>query len=334
MSLPCNEGRVQTIQWILRGVLLLQALGLGTRYLFPQYKSESDIHGWLYLDHEFPNDATEADELKREALALRVDNVGNWAYLISAFVLFGVPLLTRLVKCGRREPFRGISPLLWQGPLLLYLIVWLSMINAAHMVRDGDLFAKWAFGEQAVRILAPLALLMLLPCPGRQVLPTARTIDAVGVLRFAAAMTFFVHGLKALYLHGPFVDLILQSGGNLLGENFSLQQQDTTWPLRLIGAVDIAVAFLLVTTRLRFVAAYMAFWGLVTAASRMTATGFGPFADPFTIGRYGEFLIRAANGGAPLAIFFFWHLSHKSPRPSARSKEPQDENDRVSQVPA
>lgn len=334
MSFSSTDRPVRTVQWVLRCVLLLQAFGLGTRYLFTQYESESDIYEWLYFDYQFPEDATEADELEREQLALKIDDIGNWLYLGAACVLFLVPLLTALVNASRREPMRGIPPLVWQGPLLLYLVVWLTMINTAHMVRDGDPFAKWAFGEQAVRIFVPLALFMLLPCPGRQTLPAGRTIDALALLRFAAAVTFIVHGLKALYLHGPFVDLILHSGDNLLGENFSARQQDTIWPLRIIGAVDIAVAILLVTTRLRIVALYMTFWGLVTAASRMTATGFGPYAEHFTIGKYGEFLIRAANGGVPLAVFLFWQLSRKSTRTQLRSEESSNESLRRRREPS
>ena len=41
----------------------------------------------------------------------------------------------------------------------------------------------------------------------------------------------------------------------------------------------------------------MALWGIITACSRITANGWEA---------YPEALIRAANGGLPLAILLYW----------------------------
>lgn len=312
MSISSEDRRIRAVRCVLRLVLLVQACGLAAQHLFHEFEVDSDVYSWLYLDHEFPDTATAQDRAVREQFAQRVDDVGNWLYLACGALLFVVPLLTSLIGWGNDWPLRGVPPMLWQAPLLLYMAAWLALIAGLHMVHDGERFAQWTLGAQAARILAPIGLLMLLARPGRDTLSPSRVSDALGLLRFAVAATFVVHGLEALYRDNAFVFLIIESNKNLLGNRITIEQADTDLPLRLIGSVDILVALLLVITRLRIGALYMAFWGFITAASRMTATGFGPYADPFSMGAYGEFLIRFANGGVPLAIFLFWQLRRPS----------------------
>ncbi len=65
----------------------------------------------------------------------------------------------------------------------------------------------------------------------------------------------------------------------------------------VIGVLDLLVAFFLLTLQSRFAVGYMAAWGLVTASSRTTAFGFDAWP---------ETLLRAANGGVPIAIMIYW----------------------------
>jgi hypothetical protein len=67
--------------------------------------------------------------------------------------------------------------------------------------------------------------------------------------------------------------------------------------LRIIGLIDFAVALALLFRPLRVVLLWAAFWGLVTALSRMTAYGAS---------QYPELLVRFTHFLVPLAL---WRLT-------------------------
>ena len=66
------------------------------------------------------------------------------------------------------------------------------------------------------------------------------------------------------------------------------------------GVADILFAIACVSTRWRAVWWWMAFWGAVTALSRIASFGLN-------IG-WSATLIRAPHVGVPLAVVLYWHL--------------------------
>jgi hypothetical protein len=145
----------------------------------------------------------------------------------------------------------------------------------------GAPFASLALPAHATRIAAPLVL-------ATWSLPGARR----WILRGAVAITFAIHGLEALWLHPGFVDFLLIADLRLVGAG--LDQHTAEILLRAIGIVDLVVAALLLTGRdWRPVLGWLAFWGFVTAGSRMVQGGEGALHHT---------LIRAANGGLALVL--------------------------------
>ena len=171
--------------------------------------------------------------------------------------------------------------------------IWMLAFAVTHMVR-GDEYAELTLGEHAVRYAAPLALPLLLVCMNPQYIRNGLHNIWMAVLAIASAATFAVHGYKAFECYGPFVDLILLTDMRLTG--FQLEQSNAESALVIIGVVDIVVAGLLLATRWKVIAFYMLLWGIVTAASRMTAFGWSAWP---------ETLIRTANWGVPLALVVY-----------------------------
>lgn len=125
---------------------------------------------------------------------------------------------------------------------------------------------------------------------------------AIPILRIATCLTFVGHGIEALGLHPKFVAYIQHAGG-LVGLHVS--DAITAGLLRCIGAVDLLVAVLLCIRGPRRVAAgYMSVWGCITALARTVYAG--PAGIPDT-------LIRAANCGAPLALWLSWRAPESRP---------------------
>jgi len=197
----------------------------------------------------------------------------------------------------------------WQ--LVLTLCQWFRGEGFRPMLSWGALedrlLGYFVFGEEAVRWGAPLALILWLPWPGRQQISWRRVGTVLWLLRLAAAGTFSVHGYEAIRTNARFIDLIIAAGYRLLDQQVS--EPTAGRILLVIGIIDIALALLLVTRRWRWVAFYMAAWGFITATSRVILLGPGG---------YPEMLLRAANGGVPLAIGLAWlYLPPKSFTPDS-----------------
>ncbi len=236
---------------------------------------DSPIFGLLYFDHGLLDERT----------AQGVDDAG---FVLLAIA--GLLVLTRLARTG----------LAYAGSFALALAV-------CSAVRDPH--GPWlVIASQAVRFVAPLALFAWLSRDGR----TRRDLDGVVVfaLRLAAAATFTGHGLDALRLEPRFLDLLFAAYRETTAAE--LPQATAELLLRAIGALDLVVAAMIVALRWRSIAAWMAFWGLLTATSRMVHSGWGNWA---------ETLLRAPNGMVPLALVFAFALPRLTPPPVQRVDE-------------
>lgn len=119
--------------------------------------------------------------------------------------------------------------------------------------------------------------------------------SAVPILRICASLTFIGHGIEALSLKPIFV-AYLQVAADRVG--LALSYDVTVILLRVIGTVDILVGTALSLRGPRpWVAGYMSVWGIITALARVVYAGPAGLVDC---------LVRAANGGAPLALWLGW----------------------------
>ena len=79
-----------------------------------------------------------------------------------------------------------------------------------------------------------------------------------------------------------------------------LSQETVESCLTVIGVMDITTAVVCLCWRWRGVMGWMAFWGGVTALSRVTANGWA-------LG-WHETLTRSSHCGVPLALVLWWYL--------------------------
>lgn len=275
--------------WCLRCVVVVQCFGAAWLYLFSEFETESSIYGLLFFER-----------VCAETLAQQIDDWGMWAFLISGGALLVIPLVNAFDRRVSGRQLAALPPLLWQTPLLLYVAAWQFAMAATQAYRGGSLLAEWSVGSQAVRIAAPLALLLFLPRRNETTISVHRANGAIWLMRLAAAATFTLHGLKAFQRDASFIDLVVGSGQNLLSWDLSQDAIEVT--LMIIGITDFALVVLLVLRQWRPIAAYMALWGIITALSRVTSLGWMFF---------GETLVRAANGGLPLAVYLYWSYRHR-----------------------
>ena len=136
---------------------------------------------------------------------------------------------------------------------------------------------------RAIRYLAPLAIAAMI---------TGDEKRAEKLLVAGSAFVFAAHGIEALLLNPRFVDFLIVTIDR--AAHFRMSQTSAEAWLFAIGAVDVALALLVVLRPSRTVLGYMAFWGFATAIMRTVY--FGP-----EIG-WHHTLIRALNGAAPLAL--------------------------------
>ncbi|TWU16300.1 hypothetical protein [Allorhodopirellula heiligendammensis] len=286
----------------LRIVIAIQSIGLSGRYLFSKNEWESHVFEWLLFDWGWP-----------EPLAQTMDNAGTWLTLVAGGLLCLIGWLKH-----RRFGDTGLpTALTWLDRIAAgWIACWLLVMAVAHMMR-ATLWAELTLAEDAVRYIAPVTLIILSGRPAASPLVkggrSGGTPLAVLLLMIAASATFAAHGYKAVERYGPFTDLILLS--DLQWTHMSMSQTTAETILVVVGVIDLVVALLLIPTRWRSVALYMAVWGIIAAVSRMTAYGFGAWP---------ETLLRAANGGVPLAIFGYWTISRASrlqlPRETSESE--------------
>jgi len=157
--------------------------------------------------------------------------------------------------------------------------------------QGGYRFSDWTLATQALRYLTPLAFLVLV-LPQTRFFTESRKLLASGwLLRIGLVLLFISHGLLAFWENPAFIDLILGSAWNLLG--ISIAESTAVQVLKVIGIVDIVLAIGLLIRPWKWILYWMAFWGLLTAFSRITALGSWA---------YFEILLRASHILAPLIL--------------------------------
>lgn len=264
--------------WALRIAVALQCLG--TWDWFTRWQETPFLH-WLL-------DPTDVGGLNwSEPTALVVQQTVGWLTLLAG-------------ACVLARPCAAVL-----GPVAL-----VQLLIAVAMWRTDDGFtlesnwlspqttALFPLATHVARIAAPLGLLLLDPWRAERPLSNRRVAPAIGGLRWAMAITFFAHGIEAWQLHPEFIDYWISASEAILGTRMS--QPAAEQLLQLIGAMDMLVAIACVSTRWRSVWWWMAFWGGVTALSRVAA--FGLNAGWFAA------CMRAPHVGAPLAVVLYWHL--------------------------
>lgn len=237
---------------------------------------------WLALRHGTSLDTLLFSELgTSEAAALAADRV-----LAAAVALAAAALL-----------FRPLGSAAGVVALAFLLVAVATRLGGARPFADLSPLAH------ANRWLAPLAIAVLWGGLRPAEEPSGKRVRAgLWVLRCAVAATFLAHGWQALGHHPAFVDLLIGT---------ARRWTDTAPPettahlvLNLIGAMDVAVAVLLLAARWPGVALWAAAWGLATLASRTVALGT-EFLH--------ESLIRAMNALAPLALWLLWRAEAAAP---------------------
>lgn len=178
-------------------------------------------------------------------------------------------------------------------PVAVYL--WAEAAAGYHV--RGYAFSELTPAAHALRYLTPLATVLLARSAAasgaRPAAHWTATRHWIGtwLLRLGLAVVFMTHGYEAWQLHPEFIDLLITSSQNYLGVR--VEEATASTLLRIIAAVDLAVAGLLLIRPWRSVLAWLMFWGLVTAASRMTSYGWGAHTDV---------LMRSTHFTAPLAL--------------------------------
>jgi len=238
--------------------------------------ASSEVNGWLFMKAGLP------------------EHIASLADQVAAGVLLAVAA-SAIVR-----PIRA---------LLFFNAAWMAAVALAVWDNPGTTVDALAPIAHGVRIAAPLGLALLTLRTGEELGGSStRATLALWVLLVGVAATFVAHGLEALQHYGRFVDLIIGSAKRWLG--WSITQARAEQLLTAIGVQDLILAVMLLSRRWRWVAGWMALWGICTALSRVTSMGGGS---------WHQSLIRIANGGVPLALFLgWWHLV----RPSKALQKP------------
>jgi hypothetical protein len=108
------------------------------------------------------------------------------------------------------------------------------------------------------------------------------TIDLI--LRVGIFGTFLGHGILALQVHPGWIHFLVWVG-------FSASQAEYIMPA--IGALDVILAIWVLIKPNKYILFWMVFWAFLTALMR-----------PLSGGSILEFIERAANWAAPLALIY------------------------------
>ncbi len=198
----------------------------------------------------------------------------------------------------------GLAVWLWIRPSrLAFLVValWFFLWSWGGFFRQDGRFWYIIPAAQAVRYLLPMALAFAALRPiwarlrGTEA-PSQLGPTSLWILRIGIALTFLAHGFEAIAKNPNFEDYI-----NLTAQlwlDWNPPQRLVRVSLISIGVIDVVVAVWILLQPNRWVALWMAFWGAITALSRMTSYGFDDGLH--------ETVLRAANGGVPLVLALLW----------------------------
>jgi hypothetical protein len=277
----------KTIDWILRVAVALQCAGYAW---LVGVVGESPLLGWLWEPHDVGGLAL------GEQAAIRVTQAVALFLAVAAVSTLVRP--SRLLLAGVVAFQVVYATATWQihdgFPLD---VAWLG--TGAVRAAADRLVPLFPFAASGARIAAPLVLIMVHWSRLRRLLGVAISPASEWTMRLALSLTFAAHGLESLDRRGSFLDLLILAAQNLL--DVRLPEAVAQWLLVGIGVVDLAVAVLVLMTRWRTVAGYMAVWGFVTAAARIVVLN----ADT---GWY-EFAIRSAHWALPLVLVLAWRLA-------------------------
>lgn len=202
-----------------------------------------------------------------------------------------------LILCGLVVLLRPMTLVLI--PVILWQLVWTIGIA---VLETGDSPA-WGPATHAAGMMAPVALMLIDFWPPRIKPSMTLTRCAMFLLRLGTSVTFGASGILALQqaLHGGGdLELVRQSVQNLTQRELA---DDLTRPLLAgIGAVNVALALCLISSRNRAIALLMAVWGFAAAFSHTLAGGRQG---------YDLTMIQIARGGAPLTLLLYWMLTLK-----------------------
>ncbi|TVR64698.1 MAG: metallophosphoesterase family protein [Gemmatimonadales bacterium] len=167
----------------------------------------------------------------------------------------------------------------------------------AGAYQGGYRYSEWTVWAQTLRWSTPLALAVLVAWPfARWLAEGVRTAATSWILRGAVAMVFVVHGLECLWGYGAFADLIMGSARSVL--DLRIREAQALQIMQVIGVVDLLVAAAVLVRPWRAVLLWAAFWGAITAVSRMTALGMGAWI---------EVALRTSHVLGPLTILALRH---------------------------
>ena len=268
------------VAWGLRWIISLQCFGYAVSLAVP-----SHLNSWLL-------------PLQGDAFAGAVDTT-------IALILWTAGCALPFLGRASLPVFKTQSacPVARCDVVLLSFVAGWTFTNSvlSWQMNIEDVFhATDPFGH-AVRFVAPVVLLAYFTGIGSR-----RKLE--WFLRLAVASTFIGHGLAAYWLKPGFIDLIVGTLDTFLGSDWRLAEEREKLAIILlpwIGRMDFLLAFLILlpTKYRKTVALWMAIWGFVTATSRLTAFG---------IERWPDLIIRAANWGIPLLLWWEMRATIKS----------------------
>ena len=263
--------------WGLRWIISLQCFGYAASLAVP-----SHLNSWLL-------------PLQGDAFARAVDTTIALVLWVAGCAL---PFIGRASLPASQTKWP--CPVVRCDAVLLCFVAGWAFLNAvlSWQMNIEDKFAATDPFGHAVRFVAPVALLVF-------VTGTGSYLKLEWLLRIGIASTFIGHGLAAYWLKPGFVDLIVGTLDTFLGSDWRLAEEREKLAIILlpwIGRMDFLLAFLILlpTKYRKTVALWMAIWGFVTATSRLTAFG---------IERWPDLIIRAANWGIPLLLW--WEMRAK-----------------------
>ena len=182
----------------------------------------------------------------------------------------------------------------WPRLSLLYLFPAFWLLANAHAIglNGGKAFAELAIPAHATRFGLLFALAILFWHHPKN----DRFIH--WLIRISCGLTFAIHGWEALHLNPAFQDLLYFTARHV---NIDLHEWGCHGLLRIIGIMDILLAFSVVSVSNQRVLIWMACWGLITAASRPVALGFHVWP---------EFAMRLPNAIMPLLLISHSRLTN------------------------
>ena len=179
-------------------------------------------------------------------------------------------------------------------PLALFTMALIFGLESLFKTILGGSFASdLTLAAHMVRFSWPLLFGLVILFDGSW--HSLRRRDVLFFFRLFIAVTFFVHGVEALMMHPKFIDFIIVTNKKL--EFLPATEAFARQALIGIGIVDLLVAVILVFKPVRWVLAYMVFWGALTASIRYV------YADTQGI---PDVMIRAPHYCVPMLI---WILS-------------------------